>query len=45
MYLGLFATEEEAARAYDTRAVELHGEYAKLNFPVSLQGHNQARNS
>ena len=32
-YLGCFKTQEEAARAYDRKAVELFGEYAKLNFP------------
>lgn len=30
--IGYFATEEEAARAYDARARELHGEFARLNF-------------
>jgi hypothetical protein len=32
-HLGLFADLEEAARAYDAKAKELHGEYAYLNFP------------
>jgi hypothetical protein len=31
--LGSYPTEEEAARAYDRKAIELHGEYALLNFP------------
>lgn len=30
--LGFYATEEEAAQAYDRRAVKIFGEFARLNF-------------
>ena len=33
-YLGSFASQEAAARAYDTAAAEAFGEIARLNFPA-----------
>ncbi|WP_162862459.1 AP2/ERF family transcription factor [Acetivibrio cellulolyticus] len=33
IFIGRFVSEEEAARAYDLKVLELFGEYAKLNFP------------
>ncbi len=34
IYLGRFAREEDAAMAYDEKARELYGEFARTNFPV-----------
>jgi len=33
IHVGCFRDEEEAARAYDERALAIHGEFARLNFP------------
>ena len=35
--LGSYTTEEEAARVYDKKALELHGEFALLNFPIEKE--------
>lgn len=37
IYLGAFATAEEAARAYDARAQKEFGEFARLNFPEDVR--------
>ena len=33
VFIGSFPTPEEAGRAYDKKATEIHGEFANLNFP------------
>ena len=35
VHLGTYADKEEAARAYDRKAIELFGAFAHLNFPLS----------
>ena len=43
VYLGSYATPEDAARAYDAWAIETHGEFAFLNFPEHIN--KQAKES
>lgn len=37
-YLGTFASEEEAARAFDQEALRLRGSGIELNLPQELEG-------
>lgn len=43
IYLGLFTDEEEAARAYDRKAVEMLGEVARPNFPEEWPARKRRR--
>lgn len=43
VYCGWAKTEEAAARLYDLKAIELHGEFARLNFPREDYGSDAAQ--
>ena len=43
IYCGWAKTEEAAARLYDLKAIELHGDFARLNFPRSDYGPDAAK--
>lgn len=36
IWLGFYASEDLAAKAYDQKALELFGEFARLNFPADV---------
>ena len=43
MRLGYFTDDTEAARAYDYKAVELFGEFARVNFPREWPAERRAQ--
>jgi len=43
IWIGRFKSEIEAARARDKKAIELHGEFASLNFPEEREPKSEVR--
>ena len=43
-HIGCFNSESEAAKAYDKKAIELYGEYAKTNFNMKGEYYDRPQN-
>jgi len=45
IHLGYFVSEVDAAQAYDTKAKEVFGDFARINFPSRVAGEQAAATS